>query len=353
VDKVEILVRAGDGGNGAVSFRREKYVPFGGPDGGDGGAGGGVYIIADRSMADLKAFRHKRRFKAAEGKDGSKQKKTGDGGEDLIIIVPLGTMVFDGDAGDRETLLADLEQQGQKFLVAKGGRGGLGNVHFATSSNQAPKVATKGELGEERRLVLDLKLIADVGIIGYPNVGKSTFLAAVSKARPKIADYPFTTREPALGVVEVGMTTFVVAEIPGLIEGAHLGKGLGHDFLRHAERTKVLLHLLDGSSPSVFDNMSNLNTELALYNPELARKPQLVAVNKIDLPEVRDRLLEIEQQFRSAGKKVFFISAVNGQGVSELVAAVAEQLDMAGREEAQVEAPLPVFRPKPKARRSK
>jgi len=352
VDRVEIIVKAGDGGDGVAGFRREKFVPFGGPDGGDGGAGGNVYITTDRGVSTLGEFRHKRRFKAAAGKNGGKQKRHGARGDDLVIMVALGTIISLEEEG-QEVLLADLSQQGQKVLVAKGGNGGLGNPHFATARNQAPRIATKGGRGEERRLILDLKLIADVGLIGYPNVGKSTLLAAMSKAKPKIADYPFTTCEPVLGVAEVGMKTFVVAEIPGLIDGAHLGRGLGHDFLRHVERTRVLLHLLDGSSPSVTDDMNNLNTELALYEPTLAQKRQIVAVNKIDLAEVQARLPELKQTLGSVGVTVFFISAVTRQGVPELLCAVAEMVDMAGEEETISDKPLQVFRPKPKARRRK
>jgi GTP-binding protein len=349
VNRVEIVVAGGNGGDGVVSFRHEKFVPLGGPDGGDGGNGGSVYIVADRSMSTLNYFRRKRHFKAVSGKSGGKQKKHGAKGDDLVIQVPLGTMVFLKE----DELLADLSQQGQKFLVAKGGRGGLGNVHFATSTNQAPRKATKGKPGEEHRIVLDLKLIADVGIIGYPNVGKSTLLAAVSRARPKIADYPFTTREPALGVVEVGMKTFVLAEIPGLVDGAHLGKGLGHEFLRHAERTKVLLHVLDGGSPSIIDDMNNLNRELALYKSEMAQKPQVVVVNKIDLPEVKARLTEIRQVFSSLGVKAFFVSAIAGQGVPELVSETAKILDQVQEKDSGSEAPMVVFRPKPRVRRGK
>jgi GTP-binding protein len=261
-------------------------------------------------------------------------------------------MVFVSE-GEQEVLLADLSQQGQKVMVAKGGRGGLGNVHFATSRNQAPKTSTKGAPGEEHCLILDLKLIADVGIIGYPNAGKSTLLAALSKARPKIADYPFTTIEPALGVVEVGMKTFVLAEIPGLVDGAHLGRGLGHEFLRHAERTKILMHLIDGSSQTVMDNMNSLNRELALYKPEMAQKPQLVAVNKVDLPEVQARLPELRQLFKSLGIRVFFISAVTGQGLSELMPEIMTMLERVGDIEVGLEVPIAVFKPKPKVGRSK
>jgi len=352
VDSVEVTVHGGDGGQGIVSFRHEKFVPLGGPDGGDGGDGGSVYIVADRGATNLNYFKRRRRFRAMSGKSGGKQKKHGANGGNLTIEVPLGTMVFLKE-GDQETLLADLSQQEQKILVAKGGRGGLGNVHFATSRNQAPKTATKGECGEEHHLVLDLKLIADVGIIGYPNAGKSTLLAALSKARPKIADYPFTTLEPVFGVLEVDMKTFVLAEIPGLVNGAHLGKGLGHEFLRHAERTKVLLHLIDGSSPGIIDNMNRLNAELALYKPEMAQKPQLVAVNKIDLPEVQARLPEIRRHFGSLGIKVFFVSAITRRGLPELRSEIISMLDTVREEFAGSEAPIGVFRPKPKVRRGK
>jgi GTP-binding protein len=352
VDNIEIMAGGGTGGTGVVSFRHEKFVPLGGPDGGDGGNGGNVYIVADRSITTLNYFRRKRRFKAVSGKSGGKQKKHGAKGDDLVIKVPLGTMIFTKEEG-QEVLLADLSQQGQKVLVAKGGSGGLGNVHFATSTNQAPKIATKGKPGEEHRIVLDLKLIADVGIIGYPNVGKSTLLAAVSKAKPKIADYPFTTLEPALGVVEVGMKTFVLAEVPGLVDGAHLGRGLGHEFLRHAERTKVLLHVLDGRPQSIIDDMSNLNRELALYKPEMAKKPQVVVVNKIDLPEVQARLPEIGQIFDTLGIKAFFISAVTKQGLSGLMSEVVSVLEEIQARCTDSEEPMAIFRPKPKVRRGK
>jgi len=352
VDRVDIIVWGGRGGDGMVSFRHEKFVPLGGPDGGDGGDGGDIYLVADRGVTTLNYFGRRRFFEAVSGKSGGKQKRHGAKGNDIEIKVPLGTMVFLKES-EQETLLADLSQQGRKVLVAKGGRGGLGNVHFATSRNQAPKTATKGEPGEECHLVLDLKLIADVGIIGYPNVGKSTLLAAVSKAKPEIADYPFTTLEPVLGVVEAGMQTFVLAEIPGLVKGAHQGKGLGHEFLRHVERTKVLLHLLDGSSPSMIDNMKSLNAELALYKPEMAQKPQIVAVNKVDLPEVQAQLTEIGQLFGSMGTKVFFVSGITKQGLPELMSEIISVLDMVGEESAGLEAPIAVFRPKPKGRRVK
>jgi GTP-binding protein len=350
VDRVGIIVYGGKGGDGVVSFRHEKFVPLGGPDGGDGGKGGSVYLLASKEDDKLEQFKRKRRFKAASGKVGSKQKKHGAKGDDLIIKVPLGTMVFFSENG-KELLIADLSQPDQKVRVAEGGRGGLGNVHFATSRNQAPRTATGGQPGEEHHLILDLRLIADVGIIGYPNVGKSTLLAALSRARPKIADYPFTTIEPALGVVEVGMKTFVLAEIPGLVDGAHLGKGLGHEFLRHAERTKILLHLIDGTSSNAVDNMNKLNGELALYKPEMVQKPQLVAVNKIDLPEVQARMPEIRRLFNSMGINVFFISAITGLGLSELTSETMAMLERIVDSQGGPEVPVAVFRPKPKVGR--
>ena len=352
MDKENIVVCGGDGGDGIASFHHEKFIPLGGPDGGDGGRGGNVYLVADRSIDTIKQFKRQRRFRAESGKNGGKQKKHGAKGDDLIIKVPLGTMVFLNE-DEQEVLMADLRGQGQKILVAKGGRGGLGNVHFATSRNQAPKTATKGKPGEERRLILDLRLIADVGIIGYPNAGKSTLLAVLSNARPKIADYPFTTIEPALGVVEIGMETFVLAEIPGLVNGAHLGRGLGHEFLRHAERTKILIHLINGSSPTVIDDMNSLNKELALYKPQMAQKPQLVVVNKIDLPEVQTRLPEIQCQFKSVGISAFFISAVTRQGLSELLTEIMATLEKVGDIQVGLEVPVAVFKPKPSVGRIK
>ncbi len=351
MNKVEIMVKAGKGGDGAISFRHEKYVPLGGPDGGDGGRGGNVYVKANRSIHSLSLFRYKRMFKAEAGKNGAGQKKFGRRGGDVEIAVPLGTVVDKVESGEN-TFLADLCQEGQRILVAKGGRGGLGNVHFATSTNQAPRKATKGEAGEVAQLILDLKLIADAGIIGYPNVGKSTLLAAVSAARPKAAAYPFTTVEPVLGEVRLGDSSFILAEIPGLIEGAHLGKGLGHDFLRHAERTRVLLHLVDGTSPHLIDDIRTLNRELEVYKPAMVQKPQVVAVNKIDLPEVQDRLLEIKDLLKSEGIKAYFISGATGQGVTELIAAIDDMLEKTGEVTVEeTEASVKTFRPKPRTGR--
>jgi len=316
-DRVEIVVTGGKGGDGSVSFRREKWVPFGGPDGGDGGDGGDVIVVVDLAVTSLRAFKPKRYHRAANGRNGRNKKRHGKKGENLILTVPVGTVVSYKSQIGSDTIIADLEQPGQPVVVARGGKGGLGNAHFATSTNQVPRIAEKGDEGEENSLILELKLIADIGLIGYPNVGKSTLLAAVSAARPKIASYPFTTREPVLGVVEIGQRSFVLAEIPGLIDGAHLGRGLGHDFLRHIVRTKMLIHLVDGSSPSPAEDMAKVNTELSLFDSALAKKPQLVAVNKIDLPRVRARLAEIRDSF--AGTRALFISAATGEGIPELM----------------------------------
>ena len=262
--------------------------------------------------------------------------------------MPVGTVISEKAQIDGGTVSGDLEQDGEQLLVAEGGRGGLGNCHFASSTNQAPRIAQEGEQGEEKALILELKLIADVGIIGFPNVGKSTLLAAASAARPKIADYAFTTISPVLGVVEVGQETFVLAEIPGLISGAHLGRGLGHDFLRHVSRTKMLIHLVDGTSPSPVEDMVSVNTELSLYDSALAAKRQVVAVNKVDLPLVRERLSEIEASFADVGVPVWFISAETREGVNELMTEVKNLLDIKDQEAAPGPAPKKVFHPRPK-----
>lgn len=346
IDRAEIEVKAGDGGNGVVSFRHEKFVPFGGPDGGDGGDGGNVVIMADEAVTSLRAFRQKRHYKADRGGDGRGKKKHGKKGEDRLLTVPVGTVVsYKSQIGD-DSLIADLDLSGQRAVVAKGGKGGKGNAHFATSTNQAPRIAQEGEKGEENAIILELKLIADIGLIGYPNVGKSTLLGAVSAAKPKIAGYPFTTREPVLGMVEVGTRSFVLAEIPGLIDGAHLGKGLGHDFLRHIERTRGLIHLVDGGSLSPAEDMARVNTELGLFDSALGKKPQLVAVNKVDLPQVRARLAELKDSFNAVGIRVFFVSAASGEGLPELMVETEKMLQSAPKPEAGKR--KKVFRPQPR-----
>jgi GTP-binding protein len=349
-DRAEIRVKAGDGGDGAVSFRHEKYVPFGGPDGGDGGNGGSVLIRAVAAVDTLRKYRRSRVYRAGNGRGGRGSRQHGRNGENLVVEVPPGTVVTSpGGAGD--ALLADLDEPGAGVTAARGGRGGWGNVHYATSTNQTPRIAQRGEKGEELVLRLEMRLIADAGIVGYPNAGKSTLLAAASAAKPKIADYPFTTLEPVLGVVEVGDESFVMAEIPGLVEGAHLGRGLGHEFLRHIMRTRVLVHLVDGSAAAPAESMVRINEELARFDPALARRPQVVAVNKIDLPEVSGRLDGLKKEMDGAGVKAHYISAATGRGVPGLMAAVSGLLKATLPERPPVAAPLKVFRPRPAAAR--
>ncbi len=348
-DWTEIRVKAGKGGDGAVSFRHEKYVPFGGPDGGDGGDGGNVIIEASSSITSLRLFKHKRFFRAGDGRNGMGKKRHGKRGKDMVLTVPVGTVVLPKTQIGGDTLIADLAEPGQPVVVAWGGKGGLGNVHFTSATNQAPQIAQKGEAREECVLIFELKLIADIGVIGYPNVGKSTLLATVSAAKPKIASYPFTTLEPVLGVAEVSGQSLVLAEIPGLIDGAHLGRGLGHDFLRHVTRTKVLIHLIDGSSASPVEDMVRVNTELGLFDSALAKKPQLVTVNKLDLPQVKVRLDKIKDDFRAVGISSFFISAVTGEGVSELMAEAVKILGQVTVERGGEEEVLKkVFHPRPR-----
>jgi GTP-binding protein len=348
VYKREIMVRGGGGGDGCVSFRREKYIPFGGPDGGDGGGGGDVVVVASSNVVDLSLLKRGKEFVAGNGHRGGSGRKRGKKGEDLAISAPVGTMVFTKADSGEEILLADLRTPGQKVLVAKGGRGGLGNTRFATAVNQAPEIASKGESGEKRYIVLELKLITDICIVGPPNSGKSTLLSAISRAKPEIADYPFTTRQPVLGVISDGRRDFVVAEIPGLVEGSHLGKGLGNEFLRHAERTKLLIYLLDGSSPTILKDLSILDKEIALYKG-LSHKPKIVAVNKVDLAEVQARLPEVKKSFSKLEVPVFYISAVNGQAVLELTRKAREMVEQASQdEEINAQAQIAIFRPKPR-----
>jgi GTP-binding protein len=350
IDRVEIIVKAGDGGNGVISFRREKYIPFGGPDGGDGGDGGSVILKADRNENTLlKYHQGKKKFTAGHGAKGASKKMHGRNGGDLILPVPLGTLVFSIETPGRR-LLSDLIGDGQYIVIAHGGRGGKGNVHFTSSTNQAPRIAQKGDVGEGLSLILELKLLGDVGIIGHPSVGKSTLLAAASAARPKIAEYHFTTKEPVLGVVSVGDRTFVLVEIPGLLEGAHRGVGLGHDFLRHAERTRVLIHLIDGSSADPEADMEQVNKELALFNADLAAKPQIIAINKIDIPDVRDRVPELKRQLKRTGLPLHFISAATREGVAPLMAAACQMIDTVVPIEAKKEE-VKVFRPLPQRER--
>ena len=325
-DQARIFVEAGNGGHGLASFRREKFVPLGGPDGGDGGSGGHVFLEVSKQLNTLLPFKYVQRFKAQPGGNGQRSKRHGKQGADKIIAVPPGTVVLDDETGEP---IADLLTPGERLRVARGGRGGLGNTHFATSIHQAPRLAEKGEPGQEFWLRLELKLIADVGLVGYPNAGKSTLISAISAARPKIAAYPFTTLEPNLGVVEVDDETFVVADIPGLIEGAHRGVGLGDEFLRHVERTRVLIHVLDASGQEGRDPLDDyrvIRRELEAYKPDLANLPTVVALNKMDLPEARANRERLEDGLRGEGVKTFAIAAATGQGVRPLLYAVVELL---------------------------
>ena len=327
VDRVKIHVKAGDGGDGAVAFLREKYRPFGGPAGGDGGKGGDVVLVATRRKHTLYDFKFQAHFKAQRGEHGKGKNQHGKDGEDLIIEVPVGTVVMDAQTGK---ILCDLVEEGQRCIVAKGGKGGRGNARFATPTNQAPRYAEKGEKGEERWLILELKLIADVGIVGLPNAGKSTLISKLTKARPKIADYPFTTLSPVLGVMAIDeQTQVVLADIPGLIEGASQGKGLGHEFLRHVERTKLLLHLVDVSDARLEDPIrafEMVNKEMEQYSPELLKKPQIVVGTKIDNLLDRSYLEALKEEFEKRGYPFIAISALTGEGLDRLKYLIVNKL---------------------------
>lgn len=342
IDEVEIQVQGGRGGDGIVHFRREKFVPRGGPDGGDGGHGGDVVLEVKPTLNTLSSFRHQARFQAEDGRRAGPSNQTGRSGEDRVLDVPPGTMVYDVETG---ALLGDLTDPGERLVVARGGRGGRGNARFANSRNRAPRIAEKGEPPESRRLRLELKLIADVGIVGVPNAGKSTLLSAVTNARPKIAAYPFTTLTPNLGVADLDPeNTLVLADIPGLIEGAHEGAGLGDAFLRHIQRTRVLIHLLDGLSEDPVADFAQINSELALFDPALAAKPQVVAFNKIDLPDVADRWPEVEAELARRGHDAMAVSAVAGTNVQQLLYRANELLtELPARPEGEEEG-MPVYR---------
>jgi GTP-binding protein len=346
--KKEIRVEGGHGGSGSVSFHREKYVPRGGPDGGDGGSGGDVVIAAGPNLADLGSIRRKRELIAENGHAGAAWRRRGKGGEDLVISVPVGTMVFTKAGSGEKVLVADLMSIGQRIVVAKGGRGGLGNARFATPVNQAPDTAGNGQSGEKKDIVLELKLITDMCIVGPPNSGKSTLLARISRAKPEIADYAFTTRQPVLGAVSDDRRNLIIAEVPALVEDAHLGRGLGNDFLRHVERTRLLIYLLDASSPTIATDFTTLDREIASHKG-LSDKAKIVAVNKIDLPGVQASLPEMRKQLAGLGVPVFYISALTGQAVLELVGKAMEIADRDSRNEQQIaRAQVGIFRPKPK-----
>ena len=344
---VRIVVEGGNGGNGVISFRHEKYVPRGGPDGGNGGHGGDVVLEAS-SGAEIELLKQRRKFVAENGAHGGSHNKHGRRGKDLVIPVPMGTMVFTEDVVG-ECLIADLVAEGEHIVVAKGGAGGLGNARFATSVKQAPEIATLGEVGEKRLLTLKLNLLTDICIIGMTNSGKSTLLSAISQARPKIADYPFTTRQPVLGVMQDIKHDFVVAEIPAIAPDAHLGKGLGNEFLCHVERTKMIVYLLDGTSPASGDDLGMLERELSLYNSNLLHKPKIVAINKIDLPQVQARLPEFKQIFAPLGAPFFCVSATAGCGIVELTGKAVEMLKGTSETGGMGASPqIAIFRPRAK-----
>ncbi len=340
IDEVEIYVRSGKGGNGVIHFRREKYVPFGGPDGGDGGRGGDIIFSVKNTLNTLSSFRQNQKFIAQDGFPGGGNNQTGRSGDDLVIYVPPGTLIYDRD---NDELLGDLIEPQQQLIVCKGGRGGRGNTRFANSRNKAPRIAEKGAPSQEKLLRLELKLIADVGIVGVPNAGKSTLITVVSNAKPKIAPYPFTTITPNLGVAELDYeNTLVIADIPGLIEGAHQGIGLGHDFLRHIQRTRVLIHLLDGLAENPVLDYAQINSELALFDPNLSEKPQIVVVNKIDLPEVAERWPKIKQELKKHGCEAIAISAIARTNVNQLLYKASQLLNELPPED-QVEE-IPVYK---------
>lgn len=333
-DYAKIIIKSGDGGNGAVSFRREKYVAAGGPDGGDGGRGGSIYFIVDPDSNTLVDFRFKKKFKAENGKNGEGARRYGKSGEDLYVKVPIGTLIKDAETGK---IIADLSHKGQKELILPGGRGGKGNSHFATSTRQAPRFSQDGEKGIEKEIILELKLLADVGLIGFPNVGKSTFLSKTTSATPKIADYHFTTLEPNLGVVKNDYgESFVIADIPGIIEGASNGTGLGIQFLRHIERTRLLLHVIDvsgieGRNP--VDDFKTINEELKSYSEKLSKRKQIIVANKIDSMQDENLYNDLEKLAKENNMEIFKISAVTGEGISELLKRVSQVLKELPKEE--------------------
>ena len=330
IDKARIFVKAGNGGNGAVGFRKEKYVPAGGPDGGDGGNGASIIFEVDLGLRTLMDFKYQRKYAAEPGGDGTKGRRAGKNGEDLVLKVPAGTIIRDESTG---LVLADLKQEGDRAVIARGGRGGKGNQHFANAVRQAPAFAKSGTDGQERWISLELKMIADVGLLGFPNVGKSTFLSVVTKAKPKIANYHFTTLTPNLGVVQTKFgESFVLADIPGLIEGAAEGIGLGHDFLRHVERTKVLIHIVDISGLEgryALEDFDKINDELKMYNEKLASRPQVVVANKIDILEDESVFEDFKNELESRGYKVFKMSAATRQGIDDVIAYVTQLLQEA------------------------
>ena len=343
IDEAEIYVRSGKGGDGAMHFHREKFVARGGPDGGDGGHGGNLILKVDKKLNTLAQFRHKMRYVAGDGQNGGSSNKTGKSADDLFVMVPAGTIVRDRDTG---ALLGDLTKDGQELLVCKGGRGGKGNQHFVTPSNQAPRTAEKGAPYEEKNLALELKLIADVGIVGEPNAGKSSFLAAATNANPKIANYPFTTLEPNLGVAELDLDhSIVLSDVPGLIEGAHMGVGLGDSFLRHIQRTKVIMHVLNGESEDPIADFDQINQEMALFDANLGEKPQLVVYNKMDVPEAAERWDEIKTQLEGRGYTVMNMSAAARDNIKPILWKLYEILQTVPEVEDEDTEVMPLYTP--------
>lgn len=346
VDNVDIKVRAGSGGNGLSSFRREKFLPFGGPDGGDGGKGGDIYLVADADIEDLASFKHRTIFKAGNGGRGGNNRKHGINADDLLIKVPVGTSAY-VKMGGEENLVADLQEKGKKLLLAKGGRGGKGNVHYATATRKAPEIFQPGEEGEQHDIMLRVKLMTDVCITGYPNSGKSTLLSAVSAARPQVADYPFTTRDPKLGIVDDGVQKFIWAELPAIVKGSSQGKGFGNSFLIHAERAAVLIYLLNAGSPDIVEEFSRLKEEIKAFDLRLAAKSSIIAINKIDIIEDTAELAAIEGKLADTGLPVLTISAALNKGISELISSVHTLVSEHKTGTLEEMGPEMVFRPKP------
>jgi len=346
VDNVEIKVSAGNGGNGLASFRREKFLPFGGPDGGDGGKGGDIYLVADADMQDLATYKHRSVFKAGNGERGGTNKKHGINGTDLLIKVPVGTCAYVKKDGE-EILVADLQDKGKKLQVARGGRGGKGNVHYATATRKAPEIFQPGEEGQQYDITLRVKLGTDVCIVGYPNSGKSTLLSAVSAARPQVADYPFTTRDPVLGIVDDGTRKYIWAELPAIVKGSARGKGFGNSFLAHAERAAVLVYLLDAGSHDIAEEIESLREEIEAFSPHLVEKSSVIAVNKIDLIENAGERAGMEGKLSGTGRPIHMISAALDTGVAELILFVHKLVNEHKTGAPEQQGPEMVFRPKP------
>ena len=346
VDNVEITIKAGNGGNGQASFRREKFLPFGGPDGGDGGKGGDIYFSADSNMEDLGTFKHMTIFKAGNGGRGGPNQMHGLNAEGLIIKVPVGTAIYVKEEG-KDLLIADLQKDKHRMLAAKGGKGGKGNVHFATATRKAPTIFQPGEIGEERKIVLKIRLPVDVCIVGLPNSGKSALLSAISAAKPKVAEYPFTTREPVLGVVDDGVRKYIWAELPALVEGSHTGKGAGNKYLNQAERAEVMIYLLEACSQDIKKELQQLRDRVTLFDPKLAGKKSVIVVNKAEMSEDIEYQETVKRDLGLSGSPVYCISALEKQGLGELISAVHGLVEVESRKIVEEGQPEVIFRPKP------